>query len=1250
MLRHLAILLLLLLPVQAAAQESLPEGAAPRHGGTMPNIGIRLGDPSNFEVVAPLDWPVPQTMYGETDILILQNLSEAYKILTANPLPSSWAGPYTLDIDTSDRDGEAASRTVRISYDPPVVEVATAINGVIEIPALTHAFRDQERRHALTSAPMIDSNGELLKGNHEVLVSLHPNSTVALTVGGRRVNPGDRNIRVGAYNFTGTQGVLALPVGGAADLAVGQARLLVMTTAPGTPILDVVVKTWVPEVTLDAVNWTPQQGLETVDVTVRATPASKCALTNAPDAAKASNIPTAPLCLVEFQPRPAGLTERPGEPYGLTGRIWQAGPQPVGYELYLVDVTGTKVPFISGSRIMDVVPAMQFLEYRVERDSDEAFLNVEPVEAHLVQTGGPTCDTFFDFPGNNVRSTPEIIRCVVRWTSLPTKLAQDTWWPRPRLTGTLQARGIQTVGYQVYMVTPAGDFVLGYEGSFDYRVIDPPAPVVSEEMLDTITPGLYAVSRDGGFAGTMVVKGANADMRVRLDRDGELLVDETYYTLPFGRDNYARKRMNAPAAPLWTQMQWNVQASYRLLPDIVTEKTITTVSVPNEYIKPEIQVDSTKMLDTEPLTIGVQIKDIYRPELGYDPTLMGEWRIRLVRYSGVSNVVPLTDYVDAPGGEASFSLDAASIGLGSIRISAQAELIAPLPDYVRTAFSSRPVVLTILKGGPLEAAVTTRRLTGEAPFTTIFAANLEVRNDQLALGDVMWQISADEGNSWQDHAPGRTNKMRLVHTFKKGEYLVRARIMNRNSGVEFVTETVQVIAYDVPEVRIKGPEHIFIGDTGNYALTVSNDGVPLSAGDVAVEWSLDRGKTFEEGGLTFSVTREEEERMLMVTRVRMRDAPVDDPNVWRNVRSRVVFAPVRPPAVRIFGPSRVELGQVGQFRGIVRAPYRNMDVEITGEWTLPNGDVVPGTDLAWGPTADELPLEVVSMTHTARITGHEAFPGSHKRRIRIWEYRWPEFRVDVARQSQYAPNNVTLRLRAINQTSALENPLFEWTLPEGIPVLEQSSPAIRVIRTEMAGEYPLVVRASDGRGNVSVVESTVTMLEPPQHRMNLRVAKSNPYDRAPLDIIVRPEVSGGHPADRILRLRYFVNGQLTPVISSFGRFTLPQGVTTVGIEADTEMGFTVSGQTDFNVVANVIPTCKMTRKEWFGGWVYNARCSDVDGRVVRHSWLIDGADAQINGAQISVSRSGRSGEPAMQVIATDDAGDQSVPVSPPPVN
>jgi hypothetical protein len=657
-------------------------------------------------------------------------------------------------------------------------------------------------------------------------------------------------------------------------------------------------------------------------------------------------------------------------------------------------------------------------------------------------------------------------------------------------------------------------------------------------------------------------------------------------------------------------------------------------------------VGVSEALDTAPLPVTVRISDRLNPEASYDPAVMGEWAIRLVREENFDDVVPMTDFVDAPNGEVQFNLDLTGIER-SVRLVAQARLKSPIEGYERIEDSQR-VFMTVLRGGAIDANVEGRRLSGAAPFTTILQLELENQADMAATGDVIWEISADDGATWESHRSTDRNRFRWYRTYDKGEYLVRAKLLNVNSGAESYTETIEVIAYDTPKVEIEGARTLFVGTEATYTVKVTGpDGEPME--NPVIKWTQDRGETFFHEGDTLTLTSEEAKRFSMEAWVRDATAPDDDRYAYTRERVYADFRVVKGPRVFMTGPRVIETGKEYEYLVRLSLPYKGMEGEVEGYFTLPNGEKVEGDTLTYTPTEADLALGSMELLYTAWVKGYrdQGTEASRDIRARVWEYVWPEFNLYMRSSADMAPAEVTARVREIAFRGQLDEPQYQWEFPEGdaFVVTENRWDDMRTFQINEPGTYPVKVTITDARGNVAVLEETLEIGEAPPYVVEINYSASNEYNREPLELRMRPYVTGGHPRDRVESRTDTVDGKEVESSGYSARAVLEKGSHEVGLTIRTRMGKEVTQTMTMDVAENQPPVCSVRIDDRYSSWALYAECEDVDGDMDAFEWTVNGEPVSVRSNRLTLLKSSYEDVlPRVELVGYDDAGDASAKV------
>ena len=972
-----------------------------------------------------------------------------------------------------------------------------------------------------------------------------------------------------------------------------------------------------------------------------------------------------PVCYLQWEAlpdetEPVELTDSGANTPKAEGQAVALGEQEVAYSLWLFSGDGSKVKVGEGSRPVNVESPYGSVTLRPTEDYSAVDRILHEFDLRLTQGGGPTCSLTLSATeaieaAANRQHDQQRLTCLLDWQAIPDGLSQKTDSNQPQLLGNLSENGEHTVGWRTSVFSKGGTRVTLNHETTPLVVVDPEAPVITmtpSRHTTQVDDGRYVVPIAGSYFGDVEINTLPSDLDVRLERDAEVLEAETYGA-GWSSRNILTRRLEAEGAGLWEESEHRVSARYNRVPDIETARSYRTITGPAANLYPTIALDATEVLDNEPLPVDVAIQDVFAPEAEYDPAVMGEWDVRLVNQRSLNDLEPLTDWQYAEDGDAAFTLDLGGFDNAGLRLLAEARLRSPIAGYERTEVSQRPTFLTVLRGGALDGDVEIRTLSGEAPFIAVFQLGFENRLDQAAMGDVHWEVSDDDGASWTEYPAGERRKTMFMQTFAEGVYQVRAHLTNRHSGLASYTEAVEVIAYPVPQLRIQGPDTVFVGDSWTYAVDLAlPEDTAAQPEDVVIEWSEDGGQSWPHTGPTLTLTRDQEDRIGLRARARTALAPASDRDAYDMDRMGVEFRDVHPPRARVRGPLRVEPDQPYTFEVSIRAPYRGMAYAMGGEFTLPDGTVTEGVPVEGGfavdytPTAEDVAQERVEVHYTGWIEGYEAettVEASH--RTSVWEYVWPTFYALDRLSADVAPAEISLAIRHRSGTRRLEEPTYDWTLPEEATQVEAKGDAKRVFWLEEPGVYPVEVIVRDARGHEAVVEHEIVLGRPEPYDIELSYTASNRYERAPLDVRVRPSVRGGHPRDRIINHRYYLAGELLSEESMYGTATLADAGTHYMVyELETQMGTTARQLLPIEVAENQPPSCELEEMATSYDWRISADCQDPDGRVREYQWTVDGEPSGRTSYRLSISRNDHDTRPPVELVVRDDAGAWSEPV------
>ncbi len=831
--------------------------------------------------------------------------------------PSLEEGDYQLIVEATDWQANTSTEMLEFTFSPRQVALQGGVDGKLMIPAVQHEFKHLDGRRIIETQPLTLADGSTVAGTYDVFASLRSDAEVPLIVNGVRIEPGDTTQIMSRHDFGASEGRLSLPLLAAEQGLEGVSSLLISTAAPNAPVLLLDVHTWMGEAQLSAEAWEVRQVIDPVRLTATPKNGAMCRFTAAESEARSADPIHDPVCYLQWEAlpdetEPVALTDGGANTPQAEGQAVALGEQPVAYSLWLFSGDGSKVKVGEGSRPVNVESPYGSVTLRPREDYSAVDRILHEFDLRLTQSGGPTCSLTLSASeaieaAANRKHDAQRLTCLLDWQEMPDGLSQKGGTNQPQLNGRLAENGEHLLGWRTSVFSKSGTRVTLNHETTPLVVVDPEAPrltMTPSRHTTQVDDGRFVVPIAGSYFGDVEINTLPTEVDVRLERDDTVLEAETYGS-GWASRNILTRRLQAEGAALWEESEHRVQARYQRVPDIETTQTYRTITGPAANLYPMIALDATEVLDNEPLPIEVTIQDIYATDASYDPSVMGEWDVRLVNQHSLNEREALSDWQYAEDGTARFTLDLEGRDNAGMRLLAEARLRSSIAGYERTEFSQRPTFLTVLRGGALDGDVEIRTLSGEAPFIAVFQLGFESRLDQAAMGDVHWEISDDGGASWTTHPANERRKTMFMQTFEEGVYQVRAHVTNRHSGLESYTEAVEVIAYPVPKLSILGTQTVFVGDSWTYEVDLAlPEDTAAQPDDVVIEWSEDRGETWPHRGPTLTLTRDHEDRIGLQVRARTNIAPEDDRDAYAIDRLGVEFRDVHPHGPACAAPAR----------------------------------------------------------------------------------------------------------------------------------------------------------------------------------------------------------------------------------------------------------------------------------------------------------------------------------------------------------
>ena len=924
------------------------------------------------------------------------------------------------------------------------------------------------------------------------------------------------------------------------------------------------------------------------------------------------------MCLVEFDPAPPNSVIGPT---GVTATFNQSGTATVKWNVVTFDAALTQIFVGTGSTTVNVTQPDISLE--LSASATNPIATVTRTTIGLAPTGGSQRCVLTVDPAK-AQGTGADKPCLVEWTNIPPGLVQDRTSTAPSLVGLFTQTGVQPIGFDVVYFDASGARQVLLSATKPFNVDSPPMPSVVLRNAREISPGVLTAQVSGGTVANLVLDVVKWPMDAGVKWSDQAF-EQTYRISP----TRGAQALPVTAAPLWTKRQVTIRLFLRDAPDLAVTKTYDVISVPQDTLNFALDAVPATSADSAPLPVSARVDVRTRNGPSYDASTMGQWSVEFGFRGSDGLFQPQGDPVltDATG-VASSSVNV--FGLTVARLAARATAVSPEPAYVRQILSA-PKVTTVVKGTPIDATVLVKGLSaGPAPLIGIFRIQFATRADQLANESVEWKVSTDGGGSY---ANLDVSGLQVVSRMSEGAYLVKAILKNRNTKVTSETPPVTMTVWAVPKVVVRGNTFAFPGAQATLNANILRpDGTP--AVGAITEWNVKlRNATAGADGqipgplatgnnTQIQFTAQTPGMYLLTVRSRMPSSNASDPRAWGTTLTQIAYGAPEKPSVRVTGPTRAEVGKAYQFDLSFRTryPLENTSLKLGGEWTLPDGTVVPAlTGTSYTPSdADLAAGKVMSIMYRGWVQGYEeTTSASHTLTMPIWKYVWPEWKVVSSVTSQYAPTSVRLTALPTNLTllQTLDAVTYTWTLPTGARIL--TAPTFKLDSVlDYGGDHGYRVTIADARGNSTTLEQGVSIADAKAYVLDMNVSNMSKWSHSPLTAGVTVKAQGGHPLDAIASWTYTLNGrQLSLPNKNSAQIPIEEaGDHVIAVMATSRMGATATKTATISVPNNQAPTCSVTAvpssdRRFIA---ITAKCNDPDGAIVKYLWAVNGNPQQFS--------------------------------------
>jgi len=940
-------------------------------------------------------------------------------------------------------------------------------------------------------------------------------------------------------------------------------------------------------------------------------------------------------CLVEYGTLPPDAY---AAALAIKGAVFDTVTRSLGWTVSIVDNAGVKYQVATGST--SIVPTPSNLSYDLQVTPATPYAIVTNVSVSPKSTGTDTCSlTALD----TVAQNPSAVRCLFEYAPVA-GMAVPATSPDPILRGTLPTVPVTSIAYTVSVYFNGVKHTI-VSGSKDIATLQPLPPPITLEHVRQIAPDTYAVSVLGGPFGVLSTSTAQGVV------DGTSLVAGDAAAATFSLSGGKTKQvLYATPGALYAARTVDMAVLLHTTPSMVTSKTVTIVSVPRDGLRLRLNSPPATATDTAPLVVTATVVQVTSTGLAYVASDAGDWTVAFgeMTSNGVFNALTPEMPIDATGtATGTITLPASTI----LRLTARATSVSGYAGY-STNLTSPIRVVSIVKGTPIAGTlVPVSPPSGPAPFLGIMKVEFATQADHAANVSVLWSRSDDAGVTWTP-IPEATS-LQYAARLDSGDHQFKVQFTNRNTSETSESPPLQFSAYGVPKLIITGPTYMLPASAATLTAQ-ANDSVGAPMAGAIYEWSISVASTptvilssGSTNSIPFAPTDPGTYRVLV--RSRGPGTTASDPAAWAQAVQQIVVGVPSKPYARITGPTKVEIGTTAVFTASATTSFNlaSSNLTLDGQWTLPDGTIVPGTTLNWTPTAADLAAgSRPTLTYTVWVVGYQSVTSfTQSASLSLWQYVWPTWRVTSALGGTVAPANAQFNVLADNPTlvPTLEGLSYTWTVPPAIAVTGTPSARLSGI-VNFGGAYSVSVVVADTRGNSTTLSGDITMTNAPPIVVDLVAQNLSKWSHAPITLGVTTKATGGHPLDAITTYTYSMDGVPASVPNqSTARFDLSApGSYNVRVDVASRMGATANKTVLVNVPSNTAPTCSpsgivATNRRSI---TLKANCTDPDGTITHYAWSINGVPVTL-----SVGAAWTANLPVTQVwpvqidvVATDDGG------------
>lgn len=881
-------------------------------------------------------------------------------------------------------------------------------------------------------------------------------------------------------------------------------------------------------------------------------------------------------------------------------------------------------------------------QYYLTSVPDDLYRKVEPIRIGVRQSSGARCNFVSSAELAHEVANSSRHACYPKWHSIPDGTAAIFNAQTPYIYGSVRSEANEVdIGLDVVYVSDSGE------------ELTIPVTPHTIELLEPNPIDLGVAARVENNNGVVLLPEGSRDLaraHIGFSRgiveyevmynDGEAYLSRSISSSREYTEGTIRITAKQPFEhDVFSENVLTVRAWYRYAPEMSAEVSNPFLLIPNETTRFILASDNVNGNTLETLNLTATLEKQYNRQWTSDPARIGEYNVYIAKnvrrdeYEAISEVKPIKD------GKAEFEIDLSEgLELGNNTLFAIATLAEPSVTEFTDEIISRRLGFYLFSGEAIEGNLNTRTLQGPVPMRARMSFQAVTLHESRLIEEYIWEISEDGGTTWALDESVTNHSYSKMHE-EPADYMVRVRVKNRLTGLEFQSEEVRVIAYHTPRISIEGPNTIYRGIPETYKVT-SRQGDELTSEDGRFYWSFD-GQEWTEGESELELELSETSRLYARFISHSADGrELDRPaevDAMRNINVRSL-APVR---INASLPNLVESGTTLLFNADVLQPITSLNYPVTIEWVDSAGNVYENMHEYEVTQADINEDNSAEFKVRAWMVGlkDETFL-ERTLSTRPWHYETPDIHVHVRNSHQIAPINIRLGVAHSAVFAPFVELEYDWELPDGVTVARETSQGryIDVDFTE-PGVYEIKGILRDSRGGEAVAYEYIEILEPATMEPQLDIRFSEQHLRPPLRAVARLTVQRTHPNDRIDHIVWYLNGEQQGEPRSTGYFDLEAaGVYELTGEVHTRLGQVATVTETVELVENQPPVCAPDTVETATVFRVQANCTDTDGRIIKYEWEWGEGVSNQNRPTLSFSKDSY---PNLNVTfrAYDDSGD-----------